>query len=40
MAKKPTTPNDPVQKTETGYEIPVPSKEDVMADLEKVAPKK
>lgn len=35
--KKPTEPDEPTQKTAEGYEIPIPSKEAVFGDLEKVA---
>ena len=35
--KKPTDRDEPAQKTPEGYEIPIPSKEAVFGDLEKVA---
>ena len=35
--QEPTDQNEPTQTTPEGYEIPIPSKEAVFGDLEKVA---
>ena len=37
MSKEPTEPDEPTQETPQGHTIPVPTREAVMRDLEKVA---
>ena len=40
MTNSMTEHNEPMQETETGHRIPIPSKKDVLSDLGKVATKK
>ena len=40
MTNSMTEHNEPMQETEKGHRIPIPSKKDVLSDLGKVATKK